>query len=366
MNIKTHPLINKIPKEFRPLMEERDGAPKIVNKLKELYPPDVVSRVGEQQNTWQYIALFYRDTNRLHQAIQVISNLYYHMITFQIQSNTQTHKGMPLIWMRDFHLSLGHSVIAKRLAMLTLCEDAIRDQGKVNADESGTYFRLAYEHGMSDREIERYIQRAYEIYMKSPNESRFPEWILQKLDKDWMVETPAISELFIYTPNIKYIEHLLHLLGDKTGKTLEILSDYILSVVPGFRTNIRQRTPSTDYDIVFSIEGSAIDFRSELGRYVICECKDWTKKVDFTTIAKFCRILASTKSKTGILFSREGISGTKNNKNAARELLKVFHDSELTILILNSADIKSLIDGKNLISILRKKYENVRFDLSIA
>jgi hypothetical protein len=286
------------------------------------------------------------------------------MTTFQNQSNTQTHKGMPLIWMRDFHLSLGHLVIAKRLAMLTLCEDAIRDHGKVNVKESGTYFRLAYEHGMSDKEIEKYIQNAYEIYQKFPNDSRYPEWILQKLDKDWMIEIPTTSELFIYTPNIQYVEYLFNSIGDKTGKTLEILSEYVLSVIPGFRTYSRQRTPSTDYDIVCNIEGAPIDFRSELGRYIICECKDWTKKVDFTTIAKFCRILDSTKCKTGILFSREGISGSEKNKDAARELLKVFHDRDLVILVINLTDLQSLIYGKNIISILRKKYENVRLDLS--
>src|SRR5262249_5624688 len=52
-----------------------------------------------------------------------------------------------------------------------------------------------------------------------------------------------------------------------------------------------------------------VDFRSELGRVLVCECKDWSDPADFTTMAKFCRVLDSFKAKFGILFSKAGISG---------------------------------------------------------
>ena len=42
-----------------------------------------------------------------------------------------------------------------------------------------------------------------------------------------------------------------------------------------------------------------MDFRAELGRYLVCECKDWADRaVDFTAIAKFCRVLDSAKCKS--------------------------------------------------------------------
>ena len=53
-----------------------------------------------------------------------------------------------------------------------------------------------------------------------------------------------------------------------------------------------------------------VDFRSELGRYFICECKNLKDNpADFTDFSKFCQVLDSIKSKFGIIFSPTGISG---------------------------------------------------------
>ena len=79
-----------------------------------------------------------------------------------------------------------------------------------------------------------------------------------------------------------------------------------------------QQTPSTDHDVVCSMEGFEVDFRSEFGRYFVCECKDWKDPADFTTIAKFCRLLDSFKARFGILFSKRGISGENRSLYAAR------------------------------------------------
>ena len=120
---------------------------------------------------------------------------------------------------------------------------------------------------------------------------------------------------------------------------------------------------STDYDIVCSMEGFDVDFRSELGRYFVCECKDWNKPADFTAMAKFCRVLDSVKSKFGIVFSREGISGAGATRYAEREQLKVFQDRGTVIVVIDEEDLKRVADGANFINILRKKYERVRLDL---
>ncbi|MCL5278491.1 MAG: restriction endonuclease [Planctomycetes bacterium] len=342
MDIAQYPFNNEIPQELWPLLDQRDGAPKTIAKLKEMYSLASVAHASPEQRAWECTALFYRDTGRFHQAIQVISALYEQLIAYQIGSDSQVHKGMSLVWLRDFHLSLVHLVTAKRYAMLTLCEDAIREQGTINAQQGGIYFRLAFEHGMADDEIARYAHRIFEVSQGHPVESRYPEWLLQELDNDWIVECPTLAEAFIYTPNRYYIKHLLDNLEEPTGKTLERLADYILSSIPGFRIYRRQRTPSTDYDIVCSVEGLNLDFRAELGRYFICECKDWSRSVDFTTIAKFCRVLDSTKCKSGILFSRDGISGAAKGEDAEREQMKVFQDRGMVILVIDRADLDAV------------------------
>jgi len=111
------------------------------------------------------------------------------------------------------------------------------------------------------------------------------------------------------------------------------------------------------------MEGFDVDFRSELGRYFVCECKDWNSRADFTTMAKFCRVLDSFKAKFGILFFRSGISGQNGASFAALEQLKVFQDRGIVIVVIDLQDLESVAAGKSFISLLRARYESVRLDI---
>ena len=111
------------------------------------------------------------------------------------------------------------------------------------------------------------------------------------------------------------------------------------------------------------MDGFELDFRSEFGRYFVCECKDWESPADFTTMAKFCRVLDSIKARFGILFSRSGISGAGTARFAEREQLKVYQDRGVVIVVLNLSDLQAVAKGVNLITLLRRQYETVRLDL---
>lgn len=181
--------------------------------------------------------------------------------------------------------------------------------------------------------------KVFGYYLENKKESFFPELILLEFEKDWMTEYPSGIEAGMYPANIRLVNYLLNSLGDSTGKRLEQLAEYILFCMPGCRTTRRSETLSTDYDIVCSMSGLETDFRSELGRYFICECKDWEKTADFTCFAKFCRILDSVKYRFGILFSKTGISGENKSKFAEREQLKVFQDRAMVIVVINYDDL---------------------------
>lgn len=218
---------------------------------------------------------------------------------------------------------------------------------------------------MSDGDIERYARKIWELHRESGQEAWYPEWVLQELDTDWIAEYPQPSEASLYVPNRHYVRHLLEqLAGDKAGRVLEHLAEYVLSVVPGFRTCRRAQTRSTDYDVVLAVEGIELDFRAELGRYVICECKNWARPADFTSIAKFCEVVDSARLKCGILFSKEGITGEKETRDAARQLLKVFQRRGIVILTVDQSDLDGIAEGGNLVTMLRTKYERVRLDLA--
>jgi hypothetical protein len=215
---------------------------------------------------------------------------------------------------------------------------------------------------MPDREFRRYASLFWKLSDANPEIAMFPEALLQRIDDDWLTAIPSAAEAFFYLANERYVRRLLKQLGTLDGKSLEFLADYLLSCMPGCRTKRRRSSFSTDYDVVCSMEGFEVDFRSELGRYFICECKDWGQPADFTTMAKFCRVLDSFKAKFGILFSKSGISGTPRTTDAAREQLKVFQDRGIVIIVLDFEDLMTVAVGGNLISLLRTRYEAVRLD----
>jgi hypothetical protein len=138
---------------------------------------------------------------------------------------------------------------------------------------------------------------------------RFPEWALQELDQNWMTEYASTAEASLYLANSEYCGWLLSKLGTGDGKALERLAHYLLNCIRGFRAKMRMRTYSTNYDVYCAIEGPMYDFRSELGRYFICECKDWKSPADVTAILKFSSVHRAAKCRFGIVFSRHGISG---------------------------------------------------------
>ena len=266
--------------------------------------------------------------------------------------------------MSDCYSGIGCSLIARRYLMLTLVEDAILWRGTISPDVTGTYFRLVWGGGLSDAELKRYAEAAYAYSQSHEKDAHYPERVLQHLDQRWITEIPSPNEVGVYAANATYLRHLMSGLGDGAGKTMELLADYVLSCMPGCRTTRRKRSGSTDYDVVCSMEGMDVDFRSELGRYFVCECKDLKKnRVDMTMMAKFCRVLDSTKARFGIIFTTQGISGEGKTKDAEREQLKVFQDRGMVIVVVNRTDIEQVADGANFISMLRTKYERVRLDL---
>ncbi len=357
-----------LPKDLFELLEKRDSATLLLDRLPQVWSPEEVAPpVGEQKTValrlWELIGLTFKSKGRPFEAIAVFTLLYEQMLRAQTQNNRRTHKGMPLLWISEcFHIA-GFPLHTKRYLMLTLAEDALTFPGKVDPDETGTYFRLVWRHGLPGTEFERYVDEFKLLATKNPVESRFPEWLLQEIDQDWMTEFPVLAESPKYYLTAGYVRFLIDQLGESSGQILERLASYFLSAVPGFRATARRLSRSTDYDVVCTIEGLEVDFRVELGRYFVCECKDLDKPADFSTIAKFCRVLDSTKCKFGILFSTKGVTGSGKGTFAEREQMKVYQDRSLVIVVLDLDDFNFLANGGNFVTLLRDRYERVRLDL---
>jgi hypothetical protein len=346
------------------LLDNPGGAAILAAELPAALSAEKVAQDGtDERRVWEWIGLYYRSRQRWYDAIAVYLAMYQHFSQHQLESGTRIHKGMPLVWIADCYAAVGNILMSKRFLMLTLVEDAIRTEGVVDPVETGSYFRLAWRHGLPDIEVKRYASLAYQIARSNPGEAMFPEFVLQEMDRNWLVEVPSPNDAGLYFTNTFYIRHLLAKLGDTSGKALENLADYLLSCIPGCRTAKRKSSYSTEYDIICSLEGPDVDFRSDFGRYFVCECKDWESPAGFPELAKFARVLDSIKARFGILFSREGITGQARTTDARREQVKVFQDRGLVIVVVDLSDIQFIAKGGNFITLLREKYEQVRLDL---
>ena len=357
-----------IPPDLVALMQQRDGAAQLLEALPRRFTHEEVAGStlrpgpGSAHNAWESCGYSYFANGRVHEAIAVFQALYDYLLVYQERKNRRAHKGSPLVFLSDCYSRLNYPVVAKRSLMVALCEDAIQNKGVVKAEATGIYFRAVWHYGLSDQQVRDYTQLSWDLYRRNQRAGRYPEWLLQELEhiksrgiQEWMTEYPAPSETMIYAVNRRYVAWLLSKLGKGDGRSLERLGHYLLSAIPGCRARMRMRTPSTDYDVVGFLEGHFVDFRVELSRYFICECKDWSSSADFTAIAKFARVLELAKAKCGVMFSRQGISGEARGVHAERELLKLFQDRGIAILVVLSSDLEEVVKGRNFIEILRSK-----------
>jgi hypothetical protein len=354
--------LRRLAPDVADVIEMRDGPEKAAIGLASRFSPEAVAVESREQTIWELVGVYYYGLGRSHEAIEVFAMLYTHMVAAQ-QAMGRVHKGMPLVRIADAYRQLGCPIHAKRFMMLTLCEDAIRGEGVVDPASTGTYFRLVWQYGLAAAELDRYAKEFARLAAENPKLALFPEFLLQQIDDRWLIEFPSALDFSIYRLSPLYAQHLLRALGSPSGRELELLAHYLMTCMAGCRATRRRRSQSTDYDIVCAMEGPDLDFRSEFGRYFVCECKDWSKPADFTVMAKFCRVLDSVKARFGILFSRRGVSGAGRASDAEREQVKVFADRGIVIVVLDEGDLESVAKGTNLIQLLRQRYESVRLDL---
>lgn len=205
------------------LLEQRSSAALLMEQLPRCYTAGQVAAEGREQCAWEITGLLHLFNGRLHEALAIFWQLYQHMLSAQ-EAGHRVHKGMPLVWISDCFMRLGFPVHAKRYLMLTLVDDALRDGGVISPEKTGTYFRLAWGHGLLDQELYRYGRQFFELAQEMSQEALFPEALLQLVDDDWLTELPSASEASSYRVNPQYVRHLLAQLGSGTGEALEVLA----------------------------------------------------------------------------------------------------------------------------------------------
>jgi hypothetical protein len=237
----------------------------------------------------------------------------------------------------------------------------------------GFYFRARWLERLSDKEIRKFYADSYSEYQNNSDYGFFPEYILSKVCQRLISPYPSATELNIFAVNRFYAGSILSRIKQRTGavagKDLEALAGYLLSCIPGFEVTMNLVTGESEVDALIRNTGPRYDFREDLGRYFPVECKDWSKPVGSKEVGWFVNKLLTQECKAGILFSSRGITGEVATTNAedvryaALTLLKAYQRAGRIVIVLNEEDFQAASQGDNLIRLLQKSYEEVRFDI---
>jgi hypothetical protein len=357
--------IEEIPKELFNVMRTLDLI-KVCDSLDELWAkrPSHERRQGEVETRAFYIADFYRAIDRPDCALYVYHHLYKLLLESQCEDG-RIHKGYPLVKLSEIYEEMGYSATADRFIMLTLIEDAISEKGFCNR-HGGVLWRLWPSRIKAIGVVEDLFRRAWEERVTYEKWGFCPEAVLQEFDNGWQSRSPTGHETSEWTANPYYASRLYDFINsrtDRSGKPLERLAHYLLSCIPGAIVRSRDKTLSSDNDVFVSLEGDLPDFRSDLGRQWICECKDVSDPLNVTAVMKFGRVLDSARCRAGILFSWSGVSGDDERLYSEREIAKLFQQHGIALLVIDGEDLRRLGLGDNLLLLLRAKYEKIRHDL---
>ena len=355
--------IKALPQELQRLLVRLEGARFSSEWLKQKYPKEAFrDSASEAVFNWDITGMWFASQNRLYEALSIHSELYSLMCAAQ-SGHGWIHKGLALVRLRDWHRQLGHPWHEERYLLLTLIEDAIRAKGSIVPEKTGIYHRFRWEHGRNDAEFNEIAERSWKTFSDNSDLHEFPEEILCRLGSSLSKRAAAYTEADLFEINVEYASVLYKRAHQKDWRALERLASYELSCIAGFGVESQKQTSASVFDVLIRLRGEFVDFRKELGTYIIGECKDWEKPVGTESIAYLAQNLTFHECAAGILFSWNGISGSTDMRFAALTVLRAYHHSGRFILVLDKEDFGQAAAGKPLQEILREKYEEVRFDV---
>lgn len=160
------------------------------------------------------------------------------------------------------------------------------------------------------------------------------------------------------------------------GKSLEDLVSYLIGIYDKYFDVVNSvRTGTNEIDQFISskqmmkilISFGLMDARFES---FLCECKNYSKKVDVTYVGKFASLLLTTSKKLGILFSYRGITGSKWSD--ASGLVKKFYlskesvEARYCIIDFNISDFELVKNGVPFFEIIQSKIDSLQMDTTFA
>ncbi len=160
--------------------------------------------------------------------------------------------------------------------------------------------------------------------------------------------------------------------NNSKGKCLEELVCFMFTNLDLFEIHKNIYTSTNEIDQLVALSDLGKLFKSDgqidiKSNYILCECKNYSKKVDVTWVGKFCNLLEEQPARIGIIFSYYGFKG-RGNWDSAKGLCKKFYyrkekyDEKMYVIDFNIDDFDKIADGISFLDILSSKVESLEID----
>ncbi|MBW4563971.1 MAG: N-6 DNA methylase [Mojavia pulchra JT2-VF2] len=163
----------------------------------------------------------------------------------------------------------------------------------------------------------------------------------------------------------KSLKNIIDAADAKTkGNSLEDFTQMLfgcLEYLKFYKRNLENVTG--EIDVIFAVKKIPGTLFAEFSDLLIVECKNWNKPVGVKEIRIFSTKMDELDSKVGIIISKNGISGDKDNtKDALGFIRNIWLQSpRKIILVFNLEDLQSIVNGTcNLYELLQEKYFSVK------
>jgi hypothetical protein len=312
-------------------------------------------------NFWNNVGFYFLQNGMFQQAADLYQALYQTQLREQRESE-RLHKGVALHNWGISIQNLQRRPEAQELIMLAYIEDCITS-GK-NAVEKLGYKTLRNEFNVPEEILDAIYSCATSTHAFDKYPPVDPNIVLGIFRKDEEFWIRQARNNALFNLNFDYYKDLLQKTksagtNDEKKKTLETLSEVLFSSIKGFTVLPPVRTSKAEIDRRIRNYSDHLLLR-DLGLYVLIECKNWSEPVGAPVLRDFKAKVEDHRCTSGILLSKKGITG-EGIKDAQGEIRDAYKVKGITIIVLTEGDLEVIANGENPISILERKYEEVKF-----
>jgi hypothetical protein len=199
-----------------------------------------------------------------------------------------------------------------------------------------------------------------------PDQTKLTRWLFE--DSEITPEYQSEINTEFFSLDIDEYSEILYDAYSATSTTekgdrLEDVAEFLFSNL--FMVNVRDRnlrTKSGEIDLVLEYQGfGKHNIFEYLSRFILVECKNEASSVSSKEVGYFLTKVRDSGNDLGIIIAWNGISGEETGENARR--IVDISSNQTYVVVLDSNDLYSILDGESLYKMLDEKLYELQFDV---